>query len=129
MKKLPTALGVLALAVAGGLSAACARQAVVDSGPGEVSASPDEALIVELRRLANRQESYFSEQGQYADQLEALDFSAAPGILLDVLEAHSAGFSAIATAEDGSSECAYFIGNVRPPRSYVRVPDQVGCRS
>jgi hypothetical protein len=114
-------------------SAACQRQAFVESD----SARPDPsrvregqlALREDLEELVRVQEAYWSDNEQYALDLERLAFTASPGVLVDVLEAYREGFSALATSESGQAECAVYVGSADPPRSYVRVEGVVACRA
>lgn len=114
-------------------TAACQRQALVESG----SARPDPSRVREaqstlredLEELVRAQEAYWSNNEQYALDLGRLVFTPSPGVLVDVLEAHRDGFSALATSESGQAECAVYVGSADPPRSYIRVAGVVACRA
>lgn len=120
---------VLGLSFAG----TCQRPVVVESGAARSDLSrlrEMEATIQEdLEELMRAQEIYWSENNRYALDIEALVFTPSPGVLIDMLDAEREGFAALGTVDSGSAECAVFVGSVGPPRSYVRTPGVVACRS
>ena len=115
-----------------GTVVSCGRQVAVESGPagnGEGSGASEEVLTSDLQRLAMQQETYRAEHARYALDVKSLGYEPWSGSVVDILEATSTGFSAIASTVTGDTECAYFTGSARAPRGYVSAPDQVFCRS
>ena len=113
------------------LAAACGRTATVESGPAAGSGAAEVSvseLVAALTTLQIRQDEHYAANGAYTYELEALDFAPPEGVLIDVLEVSSAGFSAIATSADGERECGIYVGDVRAPRSYVDRAAKAVCR-
>ncbi len=116
----------------------CAKREVyvgTDSGPaattggggaGGAAAASNQSLVSELERLSVAQQAFFDENDYYAGSLDALGFSQAPGVRIDVIQGDALGFSAI--ARSGENECAIYRGEVRSPRSYLSAPDVPACR-
>lgn len=105
------------------------RQAVVESDPrggAEARRELEAAARSDLDGLRRAQASYHEVHGRYAYDLDALDFTASPGVNVSVLEATAAGFSALARA--GSVECGVFVGSADPPRSYTLTAGVAACR-
>lgn len=116
----------------------CAKRDVyvgTDSGGRATAPSADtpagasvsrESLVSELERLSVAQGVYFDENDYYAGSIEAMGFTPAPGVRIDVIQGDVNGFSAI--ARSGDNECAVYRGEVRPPRGYLSAPDVPACR-
>lgn len=106
----------------------CSRQAVVQSEPGNprATANLDGTLRDDLSRLASAESDFRAAHGSYTDQLGLLGFSPSAGVQVSVLDADRDGFSAIAAS--GDSECGYYTGDTRSPRSYVTSSSTPVCR-
>ncbi len=115
----------------------CAKREVyvgTDSGPaattggggGGGAGASNQSLVSELERLSVAQRAFFDENDYYAGSLDALGFSPASGVRVDVIQGDALGFSAI--ARSGDNECAIYHGEVRSPRSYLSAPDVPACR-
>lgn len=128
MRKLTLWIAILGTCVAG----TCQRPVVVESETSRPDPSrirDNEARIqADLDELVRAQEVFWGENDRYALDMERLVFTPSTGVLIDILDAHRDGFSAIGTDEMGGAECAVFVGSVDPPRSYVRTPGVVACR-
>lgn len=124
--------GVVLAVLAGScaiLPACAGRQAVVESDPrggAEARRQLEAAARSDLDALRRAQADRLNETGAYSYDLDELGVEASPGIDLSVLEATSAGFSAIAAA--GSVECALFVGDADSPRAYTVTAGVVACR-
>lgn len=122
---------VFAALAAGALLQGCAaRQAVVESDPrggAEARRQLEAAARSDLDALLRAQADHFDETGAYTYDLVALGVEGSGGVTLSVLEATAAGFSALAAA--GSVECAVFVGDAEPPRSYAMTAGLVACRA
>lgn len=117
----------------------CAKRDVyvgTESGPAATAPSGGAAtgpaasapsLVSELERFAVAQNAYFEQNDYYAGSVEALGFTPASGVRIDVIQGDVLGFSAI--AKSGDSECALYHGSVRTPRGYLSAPDVPACRS
>ncbi len=103
----------------------CSRQAVVADTPAGQPAGTS-LLTADLNRLADAEQSYKGSKGTFTDNLSALDYQPSDGVSVSVLESDQRGFSAL--ANDDKNECAIYVGEVRPPRSYVQGPGSVYCR-
>ena len=114
------------------VAAACSpRQARVESepNPGAAAATPsagEEALRVDLRRLADAQERYVADNGYYASRPGDLGFTSSANIRVSIIQGDRNGWSAVAGS--GDDECGIFHGEVRSPRGYLTQPGQVACR-
>lgn len=111
------------------LPACAGRQAVVESDPrggAEARRQLEAAARSDLDALRRAQVDRLNETGAYSYDLDDLGVEASPGIDLSVLEATTAGFSAVAGA--GSVECALFVGDADPPRAYTVTAGVVACR-
>ena len=119
------------------LSIGCAGSRDVGEGmdPGASGSASDgltgaavgtASLESELYRLLVSQGAYFEENGNYARDLESLDFKPGAGVGIDLLESGRDGFSAV--ARSGDAECALYSGSARAPRGYLSLPDRPACR-
>ena len=116
----------------------CAKREVyvgTDSGPAATSggggaaggaAASNQSLVSELERLSVAQQAFYDENDYFGGSLDALGFSPASGVRIDVIQGDALGFSAI--ARSGDNECAIYHGEVRSPRSYLSAPDVPACR-
>ncbi len=120
-------LGIAFLAVA--LGACAPRQAIVETDPrggADVRRRLEAAARADLAELVRLESDHRATTGSYAYEPADLGLEPSPGVELSVLEATSTGFSALAQA--GSVECAVFVGDAEPPRSYLRAGGIVACR-
>lgn len=69
-------------------------------------------LKTDLKNVAIHQELYYYDEGDfnYSDDLAVLKFKPSPGVLIDIPEATSTGWSAQATHVASTWRCAIFIG-------------------
>lgn len=71
------------------------------------------ALRSDLRNLASAQEAYFYEQSTYADDIALLKLHTSPGVVLNIVNATAAGWSAKVTHPlSYPLTCAMFVGQV-----------------
>ncbi len=123
---------LLLVALVGVAGCASSREVVVGTDPGASGATAGDEGVgsariqSELARLMTAQGAFFDENGYYASDLGTLDFQAAPGVRVDLIQGDRDGFSAI--ARSGDVECAVYSGDVRPPRGYLAAPDRSACR-
>ena len=69
-------------------------------------------LKSDIRNLATAQEGYFYESSSYTNNLVTLNFTPSTGVVINIPEATTTGWSAVATAPGVSpSTCAIFFGN------------------
>ena len=126
---------VATLVAIGSIACASSREVVVGTDPGAATAGgqaggatvSNASLESELLRLAVTQEAYYEAKGYYAADLDAIDYTPAAGVRMDLIQGDSDGFSAIARA--GDAECALFSGDVRSPRGYATTSGMPACRS
>ena len=84
-------------------------------------------LKSDLRNLAMRQESYFTDGNYtYTDDLAALEFTPSPDVTITFDEATNTGWSAQATHRGSAWRCALFMGEV-PPLPPATTPGVVAC--
>jgi prepilin-type N-terminal cleavage/methylation domain-containing protein len=74
------------------------------------------ALRADLRNLASAQEAYFFEKSSFSTDPELLKFVTSPGVVLTIITADGAGWSAKATHPlSFPLTCALFSGKVAAP--------------
>jgi len=74
------------------------------------------ALRSDLRNLASAQEAYFYEKSVYADNLSYLKIQTSPGVVLTIVTATAAGWSAKVThPQSFPLTCAMYTGKVAAP--------------
>lgn len=126
-------LALIALLAAGAFVGCAPRQAIVESerNPGAPTAGGSDLLTtlrVDLRDLADAQETFRAERGYYAARASDLAFTASPGVRVDVIQGDRAGWSGVASSASGDAECGMYQGEVRSPRSYLTESGVIGCR-
>ncbi len=86
------------------------------------------ALKSDLRNLASAQEAYFFENSGYTTDVSQLKMQASPGVVLTVVDATGAGWSAKATHPASFPlTCALFTGTVSA-LSPASVEGLIGCQ-
>lgn len=126
--------GLLAASIGVATLAACApRQAIVESEPNPGAPTADGTDVVttlraDLREIANAQEAFRAERGYYAARASDLEFTASPGVRVDVIQGDRAGWSAVASSTASDAECGMYQGEVRSPRGYLTESGVIGCR-
>lgn len=97
--------------------------------PGGRSEVDLASLRTELTQLVGSQRRYRDSRNRYAltteDLRELTGYVPAAGIRVSIVQATDTGFSA--TASRSLTECAIFIGDVDPPREYVRSSGTASC--
>ena len=97
--------------------------------PPASEGSEEDAIRGELYALVRAQAEYRARSGTYARGLGALaevvDYRPGDGVRIEIVRATESGHSAIGRREQ--RECAIYVGEVSPPRDYVRVPEIVAC--
>jgi len=78
------------------------------------------AMRSDLRNLATAQEMYFTGHASYSPSLQALTYSASPGVRLEIIAASSTGWRAVARHEAGTAECRIGVGTGVPPGDVER---------
>jgi prepilin-type N-terminal cleavage/methylation domain-containing protein len=74
------------------------------------------ALRADLRNLASAQEAYFFEKSAFSTDTTLLKMNTSPGVVLTIITADGAGWSAKATHPlSFPLTCAIFSGKVAPP--------------
>jgi type IV pilus assembly protein PilA len=85
-------------------------------------------LKSDLRNLATAQEAYFFENSGYADDVAKLSLRTSPGVVLTIVDATSAGWSAKATHPASFPlTCALFTGSVTA-LTPATVEGLIGCQ-
>jgi prepilin-type N-terminal cleavage/methylation domain-containing protein len=87
------------------------------------------ALRSDLRNLASAQEAYFYEHSTYADSPELLNMSSSPGVILTIISATAAGWSAKVThPQSYPLTCAIYAGTVESPPVPTTAEGLVACQ-
>jgi len=75
------------------------------------------AIAQDLRNLGASQERYFQRNTVYAANVGLLDFTATPGVNIEVTEATPQGWAAVATHEalEDLQGCSIYLGNATAP--------------
>lgn len=74
-------------------------------------------MQTDLRTLVSAQEAYFDTYKTYSDQVSGLEFNQSQGVIVSIVEATPAGWSAEATHANTSIICGFYTGPVTPPPS------------
>ncbi len=86
------------------------------------------ALKTDLRNLASAQEAYFFENARYTSDVSQLKMQTSPGVVLSIVDATGAGWSAKATHPASFPlTCALFTGTVTA-LSPASVEGLIGCQ-
>jgi len=86
------------------------------------------ALKTDLRNLASAQEAYFFENAAYTSDVSLLKMQTSPGVVLNIVDATGAGWSAKATHPASFPlTCALFTGSVTA-LSPASVEGLIGCQ-
>lgn len=86
------------------------------------------ALKADLRNLASAQEVYFFENSRYTSDVSRLKMQTSPGVVLSIVDATGAGWSAKATHPASFPlTCALFTGSVTA-LSPATVEGLIGCQ-
>lgn len=73
------------------------------------------SLKTDLRNLATAEESYFYSNGRYTNALDSIPFKGSPGVVVNIQEATSVGWSADAMHPlSYPLKCAVFMGTATP---------------
>jgi prepilin-type N-terminal cleavage/methylation domain-containing protein len=74
------------------------------------------AMKSDLRNLVSAEEAYYADKVEYTDNLEALNFSPSAGVTVRVtlVEGPPAGWSATATHNGTTKQCAIAINTANP---------------
>ena len=87
------------------------------------------ALRSDLRNLASAQEAYFYENQAYADNISLLKLNSSPGVILTIVSATGAGWSAKVThPQSYPLTCAIFMGTVASPPTPTTAEGLVACQ-
>lgn len=80
-------------------------------------------LKADLKNLSTHQELYYQGIGtfRYSDDLVLLEFKQTPGVEIDIPEATTTGWSALATHRASTWSCALFIGDAAAIAPATRV--------
>ncbi len=68
------------------------------------------SMKADLRNLSSRQEIHHSEMSEYTQDLAALEMRVSEGVTINIDEADTSGWSALATHGSTSVECALYYG-------------------
>lgn len=86
------------------------------------------ALKTDLRNLASAQEAYFFENSSYSSDVSLLKMQSSPGVVLSIVDATGAGWSAKATHPASFPlTCALYAGSVAA-LSPASVEGLIGCQ-
>ena len=82
----------------------------------------------DLRSLVTAQESYWADNGDYATDVNLLDFNQTPNVVITILETAGNGWSAEVTHSSYASiKCGFYTGPVTPPAVPGIVEGRVEC--
>lgn len=87
------------------------------------------ALRSDLRNLASAQEAYFYDYSTYTTSPELLKLNSSPGVVLSIISATAAGWSATAThPQSYPLTCAVYVGSVDSPPVPTTAEGLVACQ-
>lgn len=86
------------------------------------------SLRADLRNLASAQEAYFFEKSMFSTDTSLLKMNTSPGVVLTIIEATAAGWSAKATHPNSyPMTCAIYGGKVGSPPAPASTEGLVAC--
>ena len=85
------------------------------------------AMRNDLHSLALAQENLYTEQQLYSTSLATLQLGTSKGVTIQIREATSGGWSAVATHTSAPVTCAFYIGAVAPVTPAVN-EGAIACR-